>query len=256
MTSHNDSQRIFPLLHGKENVEMSRYIDLDLYHAVERSHPYYEEMLAEICRIIKERDANGVLRCLEVGAGTGLATGDVAAISGVSLDALELDENCCELLAKHVQGQVACIQGDATTYCGQNPYDVVLSVFAHDHIPYDSGQKLAANIRRNLKSGGIYIMGGEILPYYETEAERVDALHRYHGFIVAKALREGHFELAQIEINALKSGVFKIGDFKRHEQLFESEMLSADFRLLAKKKMGPDDPSDVGGVFVYVFEAV
>ena len=95
----------------------------------------------------------------------------------------------------------------------------------------------------------------EILPYFESDEERIDALHRYHGFIVAKALRNNDFELAQIEINALKSGVFKIGDFKRHEAQFEQEMLSANFKLSRKTKIGPIDIDDVGGVFVYVFQA-
>ena len=36
-----------------DEFEMSRYIDLDLYHAVERSHPYYEEMITEILKEIR-----------------------------------------------------------------------------------------------------------------------------------------------------------------------------------------------------------
>ena len=237
-------------------LEMSRYIDLHLYHAVERSHPYYEEMLAEILRLLAEHAAGRAIYCLELGAGTGLASMELLGQPGIRLDALELDAKCCELLAHYTEGRAHCIQGDAVTFKGETPYDVVVSVFAHDHIHYDQGRAFAANIRRNLKPGGLYIMGGEILPRYHDEASRIEALHRYHGFIVAKALREGHFELAQIEINALKSGVFMIGDFKRHEALFEAEMLSAAFRQRAKIKLGPQNPSDVGGVYVYVFQAI
>jgi len=46
-----------------------------------------------------------------------------------------------------------------------------------------------------------------------------------------------------------------IGDFKRHEAMFEDEMLSAGFKMKLKKKIGPIDRNDVGGVFVYIFEA-
>jgi hypothetical protein len=46
-----------------------------------------------------------------------------------------------------------------------------------------------------------------------------------------------------------------VGDFKRHEAMFEEELMSAGFKMLVKKKMGPVDRTDVGGVFVYVFEA-
>lgn len=237
-------------------LEMSRYIDLNLYHAVERSHPYYEEMLAEILGQLAKHAQGQPFHCLELGAGTGLASTEILALPELRLDALELDAQCCELLARHTAGRARCIQGDAVTYLGNAPYDAVVSVFAHDHIHYDRGRAFASNIRRNLRPGGLYIMGGEILPRYHDEESRIDALHRYHGFIVAKALREGHFELAQIEINALKSGVFMIGDFKRHEALFEEEMLSAAFRLRDKIKLGPQNPTDVGGVYVYVFEAV
>ena len=238
-------------------LEMSRYIDLGIYHAVEKSHPYYVEMIAEISRrLVRLQKTQGDLRVLEFGAGTGLATEDFVKCSGLSIDALELDEKCCELLGEHLGGLVTCICGDAVTFVGRNGYDAMVSVFAHDHIHYDKGPDLVANIHRNLKPGGVYIMGGELLPHYSNDTERKEALHKYHGFIVDAALREEHFELAQIEINALKSGLYKIGDFKRHEKLFEIEMLSQNFRLLSKAKMGPEQPDDVGGVFVYAFEAI
>ncbi len=238
-------------------LEMSRYIDLDIYHAVEKSHPFYVEMIDEISRrFARLHQERGDLRVLEFGAGTGLATEDFVKCPGLSIDALELDEKCCDVLDEHLGGRVSCICGDAVTFVDSNGYDAVVSVFAHDHIHYDKGRDLAANIHRNLKPGGLYIMGGELLPPYSNDAERKEALHKYHGFIVKTALREEHFELAQIEINALKSGLYKIGDFKRHEKLFEIEMLSQNFRLLSKVKMGPERPGDVGGVFVYAFEAI
>ena len=45
-----------------------------------------------------------------------------------------------------------------------------------------------------------------------------------------------------------------IGDFKRHEAMFEEEVESSGLRMIEKKKMGPSDRDDVGGIFVYVFE--
>lgn len=241
---------------GPDVLEMSRYIDLDLYHAVERSHPYYVEMIADIQAVLRDVRRGTGQRLLELGAGTGLATEAILGVGGFDVDALELDAKCCTILAEHTKGGASCIQGDATTFCRRGHYDFVASVFAHDHIHYDEAVNFARNIRNNLKPGGFYIMGGEILPFFQSEEERVEALHTYHGFIVQKALRDGHFELAQIEINALKSGIFKIGDFKRHEALFENEMLSADFRLFKKTKIGPGHLDDVGGVYVYVFQAV
>ena len=240
------------------NLEMSRYIDLDVYHAVERSHPFYVEMTDEILKLIDKHQntQKDGLEILELGAGTGLFTEQLVQIPRTQIDALELDSSCVELLTKHVAGKARVIQGDAVKYSKNQKYDVVVSTFAHDHIHYDLANNFAANIRKNLKKGGIYLMGGEILPLYLTPAQRREALFQYHGYIVSEALRQGHYALAQLEINALHSGVNMVGDFKRHERLFEAEMLSSPFQLRVKNKIGPVNPNNVGGVFVYCYEAI
>ena len=61
--------------------------------------------------------------------------------------------------------------------------------------------------------------------------------------------------MSELENNALKSGLDMMGDFKRHEAMFEEEMTSAGFKMIEKLKMGPLDRDDVGGIFVYVYEA-
>jgi len=237
--------------------EMSRYIDLDVYHAVERTHPFYMEMIAEIHRILRDMGCGSrPLTALEFGAGTGLATEELLGYRDLEITAVELDEQCADIL-RHVTGDRAeIVVADAVTFCREACFDVALSVFAHDHIIFDKGPELAVTLRRNLRRGGRYVMGGEILPLFDTESEHQESLYRYHCYIVEKALRDGHFEVAQIEISALKSGLLRIGDFKRHEDMFEREMLSADFRMIEKIKVGPSDRPDVGGVFVYVFEAM
>lgn len=240
-----------------ETFEMSRYIDINIYHEVERTHPFYLEMVEEIHKqVSKHCQGRTALRALELGAGTGLLTEELTRHDGLGVAALEIDHECLKVLKSVVDESVNCIAGDAITYCEPAAYDILLSSFAHDHIHYDKRFAFAANIRKNLKKGGIYIMGGEILPFYFTPEQRREALLKYHGFIVDKAIRDGNYMVAQIEINALKSGIEMIGDFKRHEKLFEDEMLSTDFRLKEKIKVGPVELNDVGGVFVYVFEAI
>lgn len=243
---------------GLNNVEMSRYIDLEIYHAVERSHPFYAEMIAEIVEEIGRGAADSPgLSLLEFGAGTGLATEEFVRNDGLRVVAVDLDRECCAILRSHIGPKAESVCDDVVRFCREGAFDLAVSVFAHDHIRHDRAPALVRNLRRNLKPGGRYIMGGELLPFYESAEERREALYTYHGFIVDKALREEHFELAQIEIGALKSGVRMIGDFKRHEAMFEREMTEDGlFRAVKKMKMGPLDRDDVGGVFVYVFEAV
>ncbi len=241
-----------------KRIEMSRYIDLDIYHAVEKTHPFYMEMIGEIHNNIESLTS----RCkeaalLELGAGTGLLTEELIRHKNLIIDALDVDHPICEILEKHVGSKIRKVLcEDAVTFCNKEPYDLVVSTFAHDHINFEQGPRFIANIRKNLKKGGHYIMGGEILPHFSDEKQRQEALYTYHGYIVNKALRERHFLLAQIEINALQSGLDLIGDFKRHEEMFEKEMLSANFKLKKKMKMGPLDLNNVGGVFVYVYEAL
>jgi SAM-dependent methyltransferase len=238
------------------HLEMSRYIDLDIYHAVEETHPFYLEMIQELHRVMTDLGAGKeAMSVWEFGAGTGLATRELLKYSNLAVEALDLDSECCDILRREMGDAVTVVQGDAVKHRRQPLYDLALSVFAHDHIPYALGTALAANIRGNLKPGGHYLMGGEILPFFASEDERCESLYRYHGFIVEKALRDEHFEVAQIEINALKSGLYSIGDFKRHERQFEEEMNSSGLLLKEKIKIGPAERSDVGGVFVYVYQA-
>jgi hypothetical protein len=104
-----------------------------------------------------------------------------------------------------------------------------------------------------MKNGGRYIIGMEVLPYFSTENDRRKALFKYHNYIIELALRDDRVQLSELENNALKSGLDMVGDFKRHEAMFEEEMESAGFKLIEKNKMGPLDRDDVGGIFVYVF---
>ncbi|TAN42069.1 MAG: methyltransferase domain-containing protein [Nitrospirae bacterium] len=249
---------------GSENIfiEMSRYIDLPTYHNIERGHPFYIEMIEEIKSQIKNHydllKQGGLhdtkLSVLELGAGTGLCSLELLKYPFLALDVLEIDTECCKILAAHPE---ACtynvIQGDAVSYCKRHSYDLVVSTFAHDHIHYNKRFAFAKNIFANLKKGGLYIMGGELLPYYSNDLDRKKALFKYHNYIIDLALRHDRVQLSELENNALKSGLDMVGDFKRHEAMFEEEMSSAGFTLMAKAKMGPLDRDDVGGVFVYTF---
>ncbi|UCB56972.1 MAG: class I SAM-dependent methyltransferase [Candidatus Omnitrophota bacterium] len=240
------------------SLEMSRYIDLELYHEVEKTHPFYVEMIDEILSQINKFSQNkeGRLKILEFGAGTGILTKELLGIPSLQVDALEIDQECCKSLNKHISSN-GCniIQGDIVTYCKENYYDLIVSSFAHDHISHEKSTKLAENIKRNLKKGGVYIMGGEILPPFSTKEQQREALYKYHGYIINKALKDENFRVAQIEINALKSGLEYIGDFKRHVSMFEEEISSAALKIRFRKKIGPHEVDDVGGVYVYVIEA-
>jgi len=241
-------------------IEMSRYIDLPTYHKIERGHPFYEEMIQEVLAQIKSfhntQGGSDALRTLELGAGTGLCSLELVNLPFLDLKCLELDSMCCAILAEHPESsRYEVIQGDAVTFRDDHGFDLIVSTFAHDHIHYNLRFNFAENIYKNLRKGGRYIMGGELLPYFSSDADRKRSLFTYHNYIIELALRESRIQLCELENNALKSGLDLVGDFKRHEKMFEEEMLSAGFKVVSKVKLGPLDRSDVGGVFVYVCEA-
>ncbi len=236
--------------------EMSRYVDLEKYHKHERKHPFYEEMLADILFEIKKRlKKDKIIRILELGAGTGIVTLELAKLPFVKITAVEIDTHCYELLKKNLSEckNVDVIQGDVVNFQASKLSDIVVSVFSHDHIQYNRQYELARNINKNLRLHGIYIMGNELIPKFKSEPERKKSLKLYHNFIIEKALQEGHKEVAEIEKKALYSGLHKIGDFKFHEKILEEGMENAGFKVIKKNKIGPKNEK-VGGVFVYVFE--
>ena len=241
-------------------IEMSRYIDLPTYHKIERGHPFYEEMLEEVNSQVEKYyynhiGGNGKVKTLEIGAGTGLCSLELVKHHFLDLDCLEIDNKCCHILSNHSEAsKYRVIYDDAVTHCKPHYYDMVVSIFAHDHIHYDKRFAFAKNIYNNLKNRGRYIMGGEILPYFSNDKQRKKSLFRYHNYIIELALQKDRVQLSELENNALKSGLDMIGDFKRHEVMFEEEMESAGFKMVMKKKVGPLDRNDVGGVYVYVFE--
>jgi len=238
----------------KNTVEMSRYIDIELYNKVEMTHPYYIEMLQEILKQVrKNKNNDNKTKILEIGAGTGIVTSRLANIQNVTIDSLEIDTNCCKALMKHIKNKnVSIVQGDAVTFIKNKPYDIVVSSFAHDHIHFSRRKKLAKNIASNLKQNGVYIVGLEILPKFSTEKERKQALYKYHNHIIGKAKKDGHHKLAKLEHEALVSGIKKIGDFKTHVRAFENEM-KPHFIISFKEKIGPINKK-TGGVYVYTFK--
>ena len=240
---------------GEEvSVEMSRYINLNTYDEAEKTHPYYEEMLAGVVtsvrKVIRER---GPIRILILGAGTGIDTSAILQLGGIQqLEVVDLDEHCLEILKKRINdGRLRCHCGDMVKFYREDQYDVILSVFSHDHVPQELGERLMKNIRRNLKPGGYYIMGGEILSNFKTEGEWVESLFRYHIHIIEKALKDFAFPVAHLEIEALRSGFEKIGDFKRNVAQMESELQSSGLTIQSSERIGPVEQEDIGGVYLF-----
>ena len=216
--------------------EMSNYINIKEYHEAEATHPFYKEMADEMLNQIKKISSKKETRIVEFGAGTGLFTKELLEINNLKVDAVEIDEVCYSYLRDNLGDKGAnLILGDAIIYSRDGFYDIVVSCFAHDHIHFDKRFDYAKNVQNNLSHSGVYIVGHEILPIFSTEEERRGSLRSFQGYIIWKAIAG-------------------IGDCKRHMKMFEEEMQAAGLKEIFRKKIGPLDREDVGGVYVFVYK--
>lgn len=238
--------------------QTTRYIDPDVYHVSRQQRPFLNEALITMAAIIQRHqcEIKDLLKILELGAGTGIATQAIAKNPMVSIDALDINLDSINILKQHLGHKVRAIRADAREYCKDENYDIVVSAFLHDQIHYHHTLKYMANVRRNLKAGGLYIMIGDLLAAFDNETERNESLTAYFSYLVDHALRNGDYTLAQIEINELKAGLDFTSDFKRHPKMLEDEVTSAGFEVVGKQKIGPDNSNCQGGTYIYTFEAV
>ncbi len=239
----------------KSSREMSNYIDIEEYHEAEATHPFYKEMVCEMLEQIGRRSNKKEIKVVEFGAGTGLFTRELSKIENLKIDTVEIDEVCYSYLQKNLGNKgIKLILGDAITYSGEEPYDIIVSCFAHDHIHFNKRLDYAKNVAKNLARGGIYIVGHEIIPEFLNEEERKKALRSFQGYIIWKAIQDGCEKVAGLELESLKSALAGIGDCKRHMVMFEEEMQIAGLKEIFRRKIGPLDKDNVGGVYVFVYE--
>ncbi len=237
---------------------VSAYLDLDEYNDHEEKHAYYLQMRSFIVDRIKQFQAESdrAIDVLENGAGTGLLTKHLLAIPGINLTLLEPDERSRPVLRAQLGEQnshINILEGGAEELDGSTQWDLITSSFSHDHVK-DSA-KLAASLFSALKVGGIYMAGVEILGDYSTDEGRIEALNKWHGFVIDDAKSKGEMELAKLENEALVSGIGGIADFKKDIKNFEKDFEVVEgFVQVLKVKIGPLVPGNIGGVYVIAYQ--
>jgi SAM-dependent methyltransferase/DNA-binding CsgD family transcriptional regulator len=238
------------------SIEMSEYIDVEDYDQHEEKHAYFQEMVETMLRVFSEDRGSTAKQCrvLEMGSGTGLFTQRLAKLKNISIVALELDWVCIKKL-QHKLGNNACVEifnEDACTYDPSGRFRYVFSSFADHHIKLDDKELYFQNIKRNLEPGGLLIVGDEFLPDYDINDDAAwrSALRSYHNHIIGIAEEQGEDILARLERDALQSGLERKGDFKLSCKQYEEYLLREGFSF-KKKKIGPKDRDDMGGIYVY-----
>lgn len=256
---------------AKRPVEMSAYISIDDYDAHELRHAYYSDMMSLMIDMARAHpQANGrAFRLLELGAGTGIFTRRLgAAFPTATITAVEIDWPCYKRLASNTRDltNVSIVNDDSRDYDGavgdpnvaqtqRAQYDIIFTSFADHHIHPADKPAYLRNVRHNLAPGGLFIVGDEFLPPYSDgdTASYHDALHRYHGHIIALAEEANEPVLAGLERAALQSGLNGLGDFKISCSVFNHILTDAGFDFQATL-IGPTPEAKaatLGGVYVY-----
>ena len=248
---------------GMKPIEMSAYIDVEDYDQHEEKHAYYQEMMNRMIDIILEHRGKDSkpYQVLEVGAGTGIFTKRLAKIPNIELVAVELDWVCFHRLKHSIQDYNSVrgvVNDDSCTYVDPvAQVDCIVSSFSDHHIKPKDKKQYFQNLKQNLAPNGIIVVGDEFLAPYDSndnDARQV-ALKNYHHHIIEIAEKEGETILAQLELAALKSGLEGIGDFKISCEEYEDLLTTSSLILESKKKIGPLDRNDIGGVYIYKIRA-
>ncbi len=236
--------------------EMSAYIDISDYDKHEEKHAYFIDMMIEMTSILSKhrRYDTASFKVLELGAGTGIFTKKLAKNPNIKVVAVELDEECFRVLKHNLQHfiSVELVNEDSCKYHTREKFDCIFSSFSDHHIKPADKYSYLQNIRRNLKSDGLFIVGDEFLrPHNPNDFDDWQAaLRSYHNHIIDIALSQNEKVLASLEREALNSGLEKNGDFKVSCSQYE-ELLSTNGFAFTHKKIGPLNQNDVGGVYVY-----
>lgn len=258
-------------------VEMSEYISVADYDQHEEKHAYYIDMLSEIIDILlKNRKQRSMTKCriLEFGAGTGILSTRLASISNSEIHVVEIDWACYQVLvgkfrqngAKQLEvsadnrqhrfempngNSVVTHNEDSRFYNPVGSYDYIVTSFADHHIKASDKQLYFANVKQNLNEGALFIVGDEFLREHDPTDENAwrDAVLAYHGHIIEIALTHGETELANLERQAMQSGLDRRGDFKLSLTQYVAQLQSSGFKV-ESRCIGPSDTSLTGGVYV------
>lgn len=257
---NSPSRQEHPSFKAKPIREMSRYINIKTYDSVEVFHAGWLDSVNKMREILFKKFT--APRIMEHGPGPGNSTRVFAQIPDSQIDAVELDSECYEKLVANMKDypNVRPILGSSLDYKPKRKVDAVISMFGWTHLNEEKMNILLNNAHSYLNKNGILVIGDEFLPRHilGSRKSRVTAHASHHNNVIAKAILDGKPELARLELDAMISGVNKVGDFKVTCSEFERRLKKAGFKSTKKYKIYPKSKDFAlsrkpdTGVYVYV----
>ncbi|HTU98760.1 MAG TPA: class I SAM-dependent methyltransferase [Solirubrobacteraceae bacterium] len=111
-----------------------------------------------------ERLGGDVRRVLDLGAGTGLLSTEVAAaFPGVEIELLDASEPMLELAGRRLGNAVSAVHvADMTAPLPDGPFDAVISALAIHHLEHPDKRGLMARVHGALRPGGMFINAEQV----------------------------------------------------------------------------------------------
>lgn len=134
------------------------------YDAVRRRLVHgYDDFYGAVVQVVRQIDGE-VGRVLDLGAGTGLLTVEVArAFPEARLEVLDASEAMLGYARQRLGGAVQAVHvADMNEWLPDGPYDAVVSALAIHHLEHPQQQRLFSAVRERLRPGGVFVNAEQV----------------------------------------------------------------------------------------------
>ncbi len=139
--------------------------------------PGFDEFYGSALESVMSLGRDG--RVLDLGAGTGLFSGMIAAVRpDISFTLVDVSREMMAQAEKRfaaLQAKATFIEGDYTKGLPTGPWDAVVSALSIHHLTDDEKKALFKRVRRELAPGGVFVNADQVAGDNETIDRRYDA---------------------------------------------------------------------------------
>jgi tRNA (cmo5U34)-methyltransferase len=126
--------------------------------------PVYDEFYGAVVDVLGLVGDGGIRRVLDLGAGTGLLSAEVAAaFPGVSITLLDGSEAMLAEARERLGGTVGAVHvGDMADALPDGPFDAVVSALAIHHLEHADKRALFARVLEVVRRGGVFVNAEQV----------------------------------------------------------------------------------------------
>ena len=211
-----------------ERFNMDEKNIMDIYDDIVSFFPEYKSMINQIAN-----QSSG--RTLEIGVGTGLLTKKLLANKRISkLVLIEISKDFIKKFHEKFP-KINVKQSDGLFYQEKHQFDAIVMSLVYHHIRDEDKLKFLRNMYKNLSYRGRIIIGDLFIPPYNTEIERDNNLRIFHE---DRLKRIGNSKIRETEIQALKDGLHRDGEWKTSCDILEGQLKEMGFKNINLTEIG------------------